>query len=262
MNNSKYIFFVFISFFFINSYANKSPNWGPTGHRTVAEVANNHLSKKAKKNISKILNGQSLVFVSTYGDDIKSDKKYDKFKPWHYVNYPFGTTYNNSKKNPKGDVVMGIEKCISILKNKNTNKEEQAFYLKLLVHLVGDLHQPLHVGLASDKGGNDFQVRWFNKGTNLHRVWDSQMIESYNMSYTELSNNLFDYSKESIKQIQSGSTEQWADEIHQLAEKVYKSATIGEKLSYNYSYQNFNIVRKQLYISGLRLATILNDIYV
>ncbi|MEN8186971.1 MAG: S1/P1 nuclease [Bacteroidota bacterium] len=257
----KYPLIIIFSFFLINSYANSNPNWGPTGHRTMAEVTNQHLSKKAKKNINKLLNGQSLVFVSTFADDIKSDKKYDKFKPWHYVNYPFDSTYKNSQKNPKGDVVMGIKKCISILKDKNTSKEEQVFYLKMLVHLVGDLHQPLHVGLADDKGGNDFQVRWFNKGTNLHRVWDSQMIESYNMSYTELSNNLFEYSKESIKQIQTGTPEQWADEVHLLAEKVYQSATIGEKLWYEYSYKHFSTVRKQLYISGLRLASILNDIY-
>ena len=155
----------------------------------------------------------------------------------------------------------GVGPFISILKNKDTSKEDQEFYLKLMVHLVGDLHQPLHVGLADDKGGNDFQVRWFNRGTNLHRVWDSDMIDSNKMSYTELSDNMVQYPKKWIKAKQNGSIDQWADEIHLVAEKVYQSAEIGEKLGYRYSYDYFNTARMQLYLAGIRLAKILNDIY-
>ncbi len=259
--NLKFILILLLSFLFLNVSANPKPEWGPTGHRTIGNIAQKHLTKKTKKKIEKILNGQSLALVSTFGDDIKSDKKYNKFYTWHFVNYPFGESYKNSQKNPKGDVVMGIEKCISILKNKNTSIEDQEFYLKLMVHLVGDLHQPLHVGLADDKGGNDFQVRWFNRGTNLHRVWDSDMIDSNKMSYTELADNLTEYPKEWVKAKQNGSVDQWADEIHLVAEKVYQSAEIGEKLSYRYSYDNFDTARMQLYLAGIRLAKLLNDIY-
>ena len=259
--NLKLISILLLSFLFLNTSANTKPEWGATGHRTIGDVAQKHLTKKTKRNIETILKGQSLAFVSTFGDDIKSDKKYDQFKPWHYVNYPFGTLYKDSQKNSNGDVVYGIEKCIAILKDKSTSIEDQAFYLKLLVHLVGDLHQPLHAGIADDKGGNDFQVRWFNKGTNLHRVWDSQMIESHNMSYTELSDNLIEYPKEWIKSKQNGTVSQWVDEVHLIAQKVYQSAEIGEKLSYRYSYDNFDTARMQLYVAGIRLAKILNDIY-
>ncbi len=252
---------LFISFLFINSLVFSIPNWGATGHRTIGTVAQKHLTNKTKRKIETILKGQSLAFVSTFGDDIKSDNKYNQFKPWHYVNYPYGTYYKDSQKNSNGDVVMGIEKCIAILKDKNTSIDDQAFYLKLLVHLIGDLHQPLHVGIADDKGGNDFQVRWFNKGTNLHRVWDSDMINSNNMSYTELADNLVEYPKEWVKSKQNGSVSQWADEVHLIAEKVNKSAEIGEKLGYRYSYDNFDTVRMQLYVAGVRLAKVLNDIY-
>ena len=256
------IFSVLLLFFFsFHSFAGNHPEWGPTGHRTIGDIAQKHLSHKAQKNIDKILKGYSLAFVSTFGDDIKSDSRYRKFSVWHYVNYSFGITYKESVKNPDGDVVTGIEKCIRILKDKNTSPQDQEFYLKLLVHLVGDLHQPMHVGLADDKGGNDFQVRWFNKGTNLHRLWDNDMIEKYNMSYTELSDNMVEPSKEWILAKEEGSIDQWADEIHLIAEKVYQSATIGQKLSYRYSYDHFETVRQQLYTAGIRLAKILNDIY-
>lgn len=257
----KYFLILLFSLFFLYTNAKNSPNWGATGHRTIGDIAQKHLTNKTKRKIEKILHGQSLALVSTFGDDIKSDKKYDQFRPWHYVNYPFGTSYKDSQKSSNGDVVIGIEKCIAILKDKNSSDEDQVFYLKLLVHLVGDLHQPLHAGLADDKGGNDFQVRWFNRGTNLHRVWDSDMIESNKMSYTELADNLVEYPKEWIKSKQNGSVSQWVDEVHLIAEKVYQSAKIGDKLGYRYSYDNFDTVQMQLYIAGIRLAKILNDIY-
>lgn len=252
-----YIFILISSF----TYANPNPNWGATGHRTVGNIAEKHLSKKAKKQINQLLQGESLAFVSTFGDEIKSDKRYSKFSPWHYVNFPFDTKYEDSNKNPKGDIVMGINHCISVLKNKNSSKEDKIFYLKFLVHLIGDLHQPLHVGKSEDKGGNNFQVRWHNKGTNLHRVWDSDMIKSWNMGYTELALNAKNLNKQQIETIQKGSVLDWTYESQELAKKVYTSAEIGEKLSYRYSYTHFGTVRSQLQKAGIRLAKILNDIY-
>ncbi|MDZ7614879.1 MAG: S1/P1 nuclease [Flavobacteriaceae bacterium] len=172
------------------------PDWGATGHRVIGEIAEVHLTKKAKKKVTELLRGHGLAFVSTYGDDIKSDKRYDKYDTWHYVNYPFDKSYQESDKNPKGDIIMGIDTCIKKLKKKDTSPEDQEFYLKFLIHLIGDLHQPLHVAQADDKGGNDLQVRWFNDGSNLHRVWDSNMIDSYKMSYTEMAENISEGKKD------------------------------------------------------------------
>jgi len=241
--------------------ANNSPDWGSTGHRTIGVIAEKHLTKKAKKQIEKLLQGESLAFVSTFGDDIKSDSRYNKFYTWHFVNFPFNTKYEDSEKNPKGDIVTGIQKCIAILKDKDTSQEDQVFYLKFLVHLIGDLHQPLHVGRAEDKGGNDIQVRWHNKGTNLHRVWDSNMIASWNMSYTELAENAKNLNKQQIEIIKKGSVLDWTYESQKLAIKVYNSAKVGEKLGYRYSYDHFKTVRSQLQKSGIRLAKVLNEIY-
>jgi len=255
------IFIILTVFFTLQIKASSTPEWGPTGHRTTGVIAEKYLTKKAKRHIDDLLKGQSLAFVSTFGDDIKSDRKYDKFYTWHYVNFPFDTKYENSDKNPKGDVITGIDYCIHVLKNKNASIEDQIFYLKLLVHLIGDMHQPLHVGRAEDKGGNDIQVRWFNKGTNLHRVWDSDMIEGFNMSYTELAANADNLSKQQVKSIQNGSVLDWVYESQKLAVKTYNSAKIGEKLGYRYAYDHFSTVRSQLQKAGIRLAKVLNDIY-
>lgn len=253
---------VIILFLFYNSInASVDPKWGATGHRTVGLIAENHLTKKAKKQIEKLLQGESLAFVSTYGDEIKSDSRYKKLNTWHYVNFPFDTKYEDSKKEENGDIITGINYCISVLQNKNSNQEDKIFYLKFLVHLIGDLHQPMHVGREEDKGGNDIQVLWFNKGTNLHRVWDSDMIESFGMSYTELADNQKSLSTQQKLAIQKGTILDWTYETQELAIKTYGSAEIGEKLSYKYSYDNFSTVRTQLQKAGLRLAKILNDIY-
>ena len=238
-----------------------NPVWGPTGHRATGKVAEKHLTKRAKKKIDKLLKGESLAFVSTYSDEIKSDKKYSQFYTWHYVNMPLDSQYEDAEKNPKGDLVTGINTCVSILKDKNSSDEDKAFYLRMLVHLVGDLHQPMHIGQKEDKGGNTIQVQWFGKGTNLHRVWDTDMIEEWNMSYLELANNTKDLSKAQVKAIQQGSVVDWVHDTHKLSKIAYESVEVGEDLKYRYSYDHFSTVRKQLQKGGIRLAKLLNDIF-
>ncbi|XLS28218.1 S1/P1 nuclease [Flavobacteriaceae bacterium M23B6Z8] len=235
--------------------------WGKTGHRVVGEVATEYLSASTKRKINKILDGQSLAFVSTFADEIKSDRRYKAFSPWHYVNFPFDKKYDEVTPSEYGDLIIGIERCILMLKSDTTSDEDKSFYLKLLVHFVGDLHQPLHVGRAEDKGGNDIQVQWFGNGSNLHRVWDTNMIEEYGMSYEELADNLPAIKRRERKKIQSGTLLDWVYESQDLAEKVYSSANKGEKLGYRYMYDYFGTVRDQLQKGGLRLAKILNEIF-
>jgi hypothetical protein len=236
-------------------------DWGKTGHRTTGKIAEKHLTRKAKKAIHKLLEGESLAFVSTFADEIKSDKKYNKFYSWHYVNFPLDGNYKDSEKNPKGDLITGINHCIAVLKDNNSTKEDKVFYLKILVHLVGDLHQPMHVGQAEDKGGNDIKVKWFYKSSNLHRVWDTDMIAEYKMSYTELADSVEELSKTEINQIKNGSVLDWVSETHELTKEVYNSVEENENLRYKYSYKYLSSVRKQLQKGGIRLAKLLNEIF-
>lgn len=236
-------------------------DWGKTGHRVTGEIAEVYLTKKAKRNIDKLLNGKGLALISNFADDIKSDKKYKKYGSWHYVNFPFDKKYGEEKPSEYGDLIQGIEKCMAVLKDKDSSVKDKEFFLKMLVHFIGDLHQPLHVGRGEDKGGNDIQVRWFKGGSNLHRVWDSEMIDHYGMSYTEISANADIISKTQIKAIQEGTILEWVHESQQLAKKVYGSVNTGEKLGYAYMYIYFPVVRTQLQTGGIRLAKILNDIF-
>ena len=254
--------FLLISFFFVAKPATEETLfWGQNGHRATGKIAETYLKKKAKKKIDKLLNGQSLAFVSTFADEIKSDKAYRKYYSWHYVNMDLDENYAEATKNPSGDIVTGIQKCIAVLKDKNSTTEDKAFHLKMLVHFVGDLHQPMHIGQKEDKGGNTIQVQWFGQGTNLHAVWDTKMIENWNMSYLELADSAKELSKAQIKAIEAGTLVNWVDQIHEVTRKVYNSVEVGENLRYRYSYDHFGIVRDQLQIGGIRLAKILNDIF-
>ncbi|APG64944.1 S1/P1 Nuclease [Tenacibaculum todarodis] len=258
----KFKLFLLIPFFFLGkSTSEETFFWGQNGHRATAKIAENHLKKRVKKKIDKLLNGQSLAFVSTFADEIKSDRAYSKYYSWHYINMDLHETYATTAKNPKGDLVTGINECIKILKDKNSTDEDKSFHLKMLVHFVGDLHQPLHIGQREDKGGNTVQVQWFGTGTNLHSVWDTKMIEEWNMSYLELADNAKDLTKKQIKAIEAGTLVEWVDEVHELTKKVYSSAKVGENLRYRYSYDHFGTVRDQLQKGGIRLAKILNEIF-
>jgi len=258
--NAKYLLFL-ILFLSTTIIIASNPPWGQTGHRTTGKIAENHLTRKAKRQINELLKGESLAFVSTFGDEIKSEKIYNEFYTWHYINMPLDSQYEDSEKNPEGDLVTGINKCISILKNKNSSQEDKIFYLKMLVHFIGDLHQPMHIGRKEDKGGNTIQVQWFGNGSNLHRVWDTDMIEDWKMSYLELADNTEELSKLQIKSIQKGTITDWVNDTHKLSEIAYASVNTGEKLRYRYSYDHFKTVRKQLQKGGIRLAKVLNDIF-
>ena len=240
---------------------NADDDWGATGHRTVGKIAESYLKGSTKRKIKKLLHGESLAFVSTYADEIKSDKRYEKFYTWHYINMPLDADYDVSKQNPDGDLVSGITYCENIIKDKNSSDDDKVFYLKLLVHFMGDLHQPMHVGLVEDRGGNDFKVQWFYKDTNLHSVWDSKMIDDYGMSYSELAKNTDKLSKVQINAIQEGTVIDWVNDTHKLTRKVYANVKPEENLRYRYSYLYFNTVRSQLQKGGIRLAKVLNDLF-
>jgi hypothetical protein len=234
-------------------------SWGPTGHRAVGLIAEKHLTSKAKKNIAKILGQQSLAEIATWMDDIRSDSTYNYTADWHWVTIETGKTYDQSPKNPKGDVIATLERIIAELKKHNLDKKTETEYLKMLVHLVGDIHQPLHVGCCDDQGGNKVKVKWFGRESNLHTTWDSNMIDDTKLSFTELAGFLGEPSVAELISLQKNSVREWADESMSFRKQVYN---IGDgNLSYKYSYNYLPIAKQRMLKAGIRLAGILNQIY-
>jgi hypothetical protein len=234
--------------------------WGATGHRTVGAIAEAHLSHKARKAVVRLLGDTSLAMAATWMDDVRSDRRYRYLSDWHWVTIPDGSTYAAAEKNPKGDAVEAIGRMVAALKSDTTSIPYQRFCLKVLIHLVGDLHQPLHVGRGDDKGGNEVQVRWFKQGSNLHRVWDSGMIDHDQLSYTELANSVDHATKADMRSWCQGTAADWAQENMAFRPQIYPPQA-GAELGYEYQYENWPIVEHQLLKAGIRLSGLLNSIY-
>ena len=249
----------FISLLYLLLFS--SMDWGQIGHRVVGEVAEQYLTVRAQKAIDDLLDGASLASVSTFADEIKSDPKYRSLSSWHYVNLPWGMTYAASKKNSKGDVVMAINICIDKIKDQRESKKEKSFYLKLLVHFIGDLHQPMHLGRKKDRGGNNIRLKWLGKSTNLHRLWDSNLIKSYGMRYVELTHDIDQLSSRERNQIKKQPIAVWIAETQVLTKMIYESTPANSKLEYPYQYRYMPVVKMQLQKGGLRLAATLNTLF-
>ena len=251
----------------ISSYA-----WGPMGHDVVAAIAEQNLTRKARKNISKLLEGRSIVYYSSWMDNIQNSPYwkdgYCKTKTWHYANVDKGLTYQTMEKNKDGDVVTGLGYLTDALTAHYDELTDsmRVDYLKMVIHMVGDLHCPMHAGRLSDRGGNKTQVKWFGKQTNLHSVFDSKMIESARKwTYTEWVKQLDRLDKKSKKSIMRGTYEEWFNETVGHAAALYDYVEAIDQdvpnLSYQFVYDFSPMLEKQLLLGGYRLAYVLNMIF-
>lgn len=235
--------------------------WGATGHRIVGLIAERHLNKKVLKKIDRVLRMESLAEVSNHMDFIKSDRTYRHMSPWHYATIPTAKNYEEAGTPDEGDIIQTIERLIAELKSGSFTNEDEAFALKSLVHLIGDIHQPLHVGNGEDKGGNDVKLEYFYSNSNLHRVWDSGMIDGQKYSYSEYADWINNPSDEEKTTWSSLKVLDWANESKKYREQCYETMPENKKLSYRYNFDNVELLNQRLLQAGIRLANVLNDIY-
>ena len=240
--------------------------WGMLGHRIVGQIAESYLNKRAKKEISKILGTESLAMASNWPDFVKSDPSYKYLDTWHYVDFERGTTYAQMKSILERDTSVNaytkLNFLVAELKKGSLSHEKKAMYLKLVIHIVGDLHQPYHVGYHDDRGGNDIKVSWFGAATNMHTVWDSRLIEYQQLSYTEYAQAINFTNPHQRKQLVEGGLIDWLWDSYQITETLYKDVKAGDRLSYRYNFDHVNTLNSQLLKGGLRLAEVLNQIFV
>lgn len=228
--------------------------WGAKGHRVVARIAEAHLSDETKAALQEVLGSESLVEASTWADWIKSDPNMDHAGPWHYVNMPDGVSYEDSEKNPAGDAYVQLNKSIETLRDAKSSKEEKLEAVRWIAHLVGDLHQPLHVGRAEDRGGNSIRGEFFGQKTNAHRIWDSELIDSTDYSFSELAASI---DRRVNVEIEGGSEPDilsWIAESAEYRENAYKMPEEGYSASYRFVYDNLWLAEQRLKQAGLRLA--------
>jgi hypothetical protein len=242
-------------------------SWGPIGHRVAARMAQDNLTPAALAAIHNLLGPETnLVDIATWADE---QTEVANASSWHYINIPITeSSYNKKYCQPDGCVVSKIHEFRRTLQSSKASKAEKQRALKFLIHFITDLHQPLHVGDTGSRGGNQIQVQFYGQGSNLHKVWDSQIIEHYSKNERvwlwQLTGKA---SLEKKEQWSGGTPEDWATESLQVAKKAYclpGQETVmrsGSKLDNEYVVRAIPIIQTQLAKAGIRVAWTLNEIF-
>jgi len=229
--------------------------WGSEGHRLVAEVAEAQLTPEARSEVNRLLAlepGATLASISTWADENRSPST----APWHYVNLPrdSGCKYEAARDCPDGHCVVGaIERQARVLASSATDADKLKA-LKYVVHFVADVHQPLHAGYADDRGGNTYQVQAFGRGTNLHALWDSRLIENWPGGAQTLLAEL----KATPSNVSNAAPAQWAEESCRIvaADGFYPT---GHKIDSDYAKGAAPALKERLSSAARRLAALLNS---
>lgn len=235
--------------------------WGQTGHRVTGTIAEQHLSGLARARIRMILGDESLAEASTWADEMRSDPAtfwQKTANPWHYVTVPVGRNYAQVGAPPEGDAASALKRFTATLHSPNASREEKQLALRFTVHIIGDLHQPLHAGNGTDKGGNDVKVTFFGENSNLHSVWDSGIVDRQNLSYSEYADRLNRriHPQEVVTWWQADPAV-WIAESTKLRDGLYP--TTGS-LSWDYAYKHLPTVEMRLQQAGIRMAAYLNQL--
>lgn len=240
--------------------------WGPEGHMIVAQIAQDQLTPNALKQTQKILNGQNLAEVSNWADAIKSKPEWQHTKPWHFVDIPDHHDYETTEHDDDGNIVTAITDMVAVVKDPSTSAQDRQNALMFIIHFVGDIHQPLHVGRPEDQGGNKVKVMFMNRSMNLHSLWDSGMIGQQRMDYMKYARFLQGQSTfiapYDLPEITFSSI---IEEDMGSRKEIYNfkpaSGNAPIKLDETYLKRNLETMNERLLTGGKRLAIMLNMIF-
>ena len=231
--------------------------WGKQGHGMVAEIAFTMIDSSTKAQVQKYLGSTTIEQASTWMDEVRSDHNYDYMKTWHYVNIEKGTQYTATKD---GNIINALNNAINELEHRDKlSNEDIKKNLMIVFHLTGDLHMPLHVGYEGDKGGNAVQVKYLGSQSNLHRVWDTEIIESEKITTSECLAQMKHFNKGEIAALKTINVESWINEPRSLLANVYDFTD--NTIDQAYVDKNKKTVEMQLLIAGIRLSAVLAEVF-
>lgn len=248
-----YLLFVII----LSGVANNAFAWGKRGHYMVSEIAFSFLDTNVRAEVHKYLGEITIEQAGTWMDDMRSDHRYDYMKPWHYVNVEKGKEY---EPNNEENAVNELNKVIKELEHKEKLSDDDIKKdVLILFHLVGDLHQPLHAGYSIDKGGNDISVDYIGKTSNLHRVWDSEIIEGENITVQDCMASIKKYNKSSLAKLKKIDVVEWMNSSRAQLSDVYdfKNNVIDKA----YAEKNKPLIENDIFTAGVRLASVLETVF-
>lgn len=236
--------------------------WGKSGHRVTGQIAQAYLSDEARDAINSLIGPEDLAEASTWPDFMRASEEEfwaHEAGPYHYVTVPQGETYSDSGAPPQGDAISALQRFTETLQDDTATREDRALALRFIVHIIGDLHQPLHAGNGTDLGGNQFGVTFFGETTNLHSVWDSGMIDHEQLSFSEMSDWL-------LRRVTSDQLQEWSNvdpEIWVTESTVIRDTIYPEErdLAWGYVFDWKATYQTRLTQAGFRMALYLNDVF-
>ena len=214
--------------------------------------------------IEEILGVEDLAEASTWADFMRASSEpfwQDIAGPYHYLTIPEGNRYADVGAPPEGDAISALALFRAQLLDDEATLAEKQLALRFIVHLIGDIHQPLHAGNGTDAGGNRYDVTYFGEPTNLHRVWDSQIIDSEQLSYTEMSAWL-------ARRITPADVESWsetdpvvwAEESAAIRDRIYPVGDARD-IRWRYVFEHKGTIETRLSQAGVRMAVYLNALF-
>ncbi|KAG6542403.1 hypothetical protein Mapa_016232 [Marchantia paleacea] len=260
--------------------------WGSDGHHVICNIAEALLNEIAREAVEALLPDNAdgnLSSICLWADSIKRQDGYRWSAPLHYINTPNGACDYKYIRDCRDDVIMPGFCASGAINNYTTQMDTDSDQhnlteaLMFISHLVADIHQPLHVGFEGDRGGNSVDLFWYNTRTNLHHVWDADMITKSKNVY--FGGDISRLTKALLKNITSvwerdakawstcgggeiACPDQYARESVKLAcQHAYPDAQRGAVLSDAYFQARIPIAQKRLAQAAVRLAAILNAIY-
>lgn len=236
--------------------------WGKTGHRVIGRIAEPYLTPAARAGVRSILGPETMTEASNWPDFMRSDPSefwQHTASPWHYVTVPKGKTYAQVGAPPEGDGVTALQRFSATVRDPRASLADKKPALRFIIHIVGDLQQPLHAGNGQDKGGNDVKVTFLGRPTNLHAVWDSGLMDDEQLSYTEMADWLgARITTADAKAWSSADPRVWIAESAALRDQIYPE---DPQLSYRYIFDNKARMEDRLERGGVRLAAYLNQLF-
>lgn len=234
--------------------------WGRVGHRAIAIVAEERLSPAAREAVRRLLGGGSLADASTWADSVRSERP--EASPWHYVNIPvIDSVYRPDRYCPRGCVVSAYTTQLGILADRRRPVAERTEALRWVVHLLEDLHQPLHAGDRGDRGGNDVQVTFRGQRTNLHWLWDSQLLEALGYDDATLAVAIRNgiSAAGDLDELTEGSVVDWVMQSHDISrDVVYPMLPADLQIGDRYLLEVLPALQLQLVRASARLTAVLD----
>jgi len=240
--------------------------WWDTGHSMVCDEAYKLLTPNAVEGVDPLIKEHgSFGTACLWADWIKGDRK--ETRSSHYINLPDSQQNTYMARCPEnGCLIDSYYKQLNILNNKASSFLEKQEALWFIGHFVGDAHQPMHAGYPEDLGGNRHMLQFLDgKKTNMHKVWDGQIIEHMEALHGE--GYLLEQVSLAIKKFSTDShsdeIESWVQESRNLAMKDsvgYKSNAL-KIVTNKYMESHFESVEERIAMAAIRLSQTINQIF-